>query len=65
MFAPRLNHQPPPFATGVVGLIPLQFLVAHEAVLGGPVLRVGRAVAIEFIRPDQLEFFRGPRRFAV
>ena len=36
-------------------LIPLQFLVAHEAALVGPVGRIGRAVLVELVGPDELK----------
>ena len=39
---------------GVGGLVPLRLHVADEALLEAPVRRVGRAVGVELVRPDQL-----------
>ena len=36
----------------VLRLVPLRLVVAHEAVLVGPVRRIGRAVLVELVGPD-------------
>lgn len=53
ILAPRLDDEQAVCAKGVFRLIPLQFVVAHEAALIIPVRRIRRAVRVEFIGPDQ------------
>jgi len=43
---------------GVFGLIPLQFLIAHEATLVTPIRGVGRTILVEFIVPDHFPIVR-------
>src|SRR4029453_11701902 len=43
-FAPRFDRQQAAADARVLGPVPLQFAIAHEAAFVGPVLRVGLAV---------------------
>ncbi len=60
-FPPAFDNQHAVFAPGVFRLIPLQFLVPHEARFVGPFGRIGPAGAVEFIGPDQLPAIGGLR----
>ena len=51
--APALDDEHPVHARRVVGLVPLQLLVSHEAVLERPVGGGDRPVAGELVRPDE------------
>jgi len=58
MLLPRLDDEQPVRATGIFRLIPLQFVIAHEAVLVIPVRRIGWAVRVKLIVPDQFPIVR-------
>jgi len=51
--AAAFNDQHPLFYAGIVGLVPLQFLIADESGFKSPVGRVRLPLTIEFFSPDQ------------
>jgi hypothetical protein len=56
-----LDDQQAVLTAGVLRLVPLEFLVPHEAVLVRPVIRVGSPVTVELVRPDEEVALAGSR----
>jgi hypothetical protein len=54
MRRPFFNYEKAIFTSSVVGLIPLEFSIADETPLVGPLLRLRPAVFVKFIGPDKL-----------
>src|SRR5260370_25896224 len=56
--AARLNDKMAVLTPGVLGLVPLELVVADKSGFGGPVPGVRRSVLIELIGPDELPAIR-------